>query len=144
MHDRLSRLRCGWPAVPRTAKAWIALPEVPLGRHLLADVGWVSSARDQAESAGIGELPSPRARFDDGYVALPAVTVVGDDQRMRMFRLPISYADAVKRFARADTDVGGDPALAGVRALLPCHFLIGDRETVFLVPDDSSRSGRLN
>ena len=142
MQRRPSQSRHGWPPPPRTAEAWIALPEIPLGRHLLADVGWVSSGRERAIAAGVEELPTPRGEIDDGYVALPAVTAIGDDGKMRVFRLPLPYAAIVRRFALLDERIRHDRDLPGMRATeLPCHFAIGDRETVYLVPDDQAKQG---
>jgi hypothetical protein len=68
------------------------------------------------------------------------VTVIGADAKLRMFRLPIRYASVVRRFALAEQEIPGPPATR-----LPCHFVVGDRETVHLVPDDLTKHrGSLN
>jgi hypothetical protein len=117
-----------------------------VGRYLLADVGWVSSRREKAAAAGVLDLPAPRGEIDNGFVALPAVTVVGADGKMSMFRLPICYAAVVRQFAldedrtRYDIDVP-----RGLVPALPCHFAIGDRDSVYLKAEDqSSPASNLN
>src|SRR3954447_21057702 len=102
MRRPVSRTRHGWPSVPHGAEAWMALPEIPLGRYLLADIGWVSSGRERAFAAGVIDMPPPSGTIDNGFVALPAVTVVGEDGQLRMFRLPIRYAGIVRHFALDD------------------------------------------
>jgi hypothetical protein len=127
-----------WPAAPHTAEAWQALPEISLGRHLVADVGWVSSGRERAVAAGVSELPLPRGQIDDGFVALPAVTVVAENGSPQMFRLPVSYAAAVRTFVMVNERDRREPEFTGGRAThLPCHFVIGDREAVFFLPSDA-------
>jgi hypothetical protein len=140
MAKRGSLAGVGRPAPPLNAEGWLALPEIPLGRYLLADIGWVSARRQSALAAGVGELPVIRGGRDDGRVALPAVIVVAPDGRMRMFRLPVAYAAVVNRLALANDRVW-NPQNAQPFAL-PCHFVIGDRETVYLVADDQAK--RLN
>jgi hypothetical protein len=126
------------PVAPVTAEGWLALPEISLGRHLVADLGWVSSGRECAVAAGVIELPMPRGQIDDGFVALPAVTVVSKDGRPRMFRLPLSYTAAVRGFVMVNERDRREPAFTGGRATrLPCQFVIGDRETVYFVPSDA-------
>jgi hypothetical protein len=124
------------PAPPLNAEGWLALPEIPLGRYLLADIGWVSARRQSALAAGVAGLPLVRGVPGDDRVALPAVIVVAADGGMRMFRLPVTYAALVSRLA-----LGNDRFLSAHNAqsfALPCHFVIGDRETVHLVADDQA------
>ncbi len=141
-----ARSRLGWPNAPKNAAGWIALPEISFGRYLLADVGWVSSGRENAVAAGVAGLPMPRDAIDNGFVALPAVTVVGPDGALRMFRLPLPYAAAVRRFALGSDRPRHERDFPGhCSTVLPCHFVIGDLETIHLVPDDQAKqAGRLN
>jgi hypothetical protein len=131
-----TRQQRGLPAAPRTAAAWVALPEISAGRYLFAEIGWVSSGRENAVVAGVAELPAPAADIDNGFVALPAVTVVGEDGRLRMFRLPVCYAGMVRRFVFLDDFLWGDRQPDGAAVTeLPCHFNIGDRQDVYFSPE---------
>jgi len=134
----VSRFPKGWPAAPENAAGWLALPEISFGRHLLADLGWVSSGRERAVAAGVLDLPTPRGHIDDGFVALPAVTVVSENGRPRMFRLPVCYAAAVRGFVMVNQRDRYEPEFSGGRPThFPCHFVIGDREAVYLAPSDA-------
>jgi hypothetical protein len=118
----------------------MALPEITAGRYLFAEVGWVSSGRENAVAAGVAELPAPPGEIDNGFVALPAVTVVGTDGRLRMFRLPVCYAGIVRRFVFLDDCLWADrPPAAGAMTELPCHFNIGDRDDVYFSPEGKQR-----
>jgi hypothetical protein len=133
----LSRFRHGWPRVPQNAEAWIALPEIGQGRHLLADIGWVSSRRERVVAAGITGLPPPIKDVDDGFVSLPAVTVVDEHGRMKMFRLPLPYIGPVRQFALREHRGQGDIlAFASEPSALPGHFVIGDGELVYLLHEE--------
>jgi hypothetical protein len=138
--------KAGWraghvrPAPPHNAEGWLALPEIPFGRYLLADIGWISARRQSALEAGVAGLPRHRGGPDNERVALPAVIVVSADDEMRMFRLPVAYAAVVNRLALGQDrawNVHGSQTFA-----LPCHFVIGDGETVHLVADE--QANRLN
>jgi hypothetical protein len=121
------------PPAPQTAAAWLALTEIPAGRYLFAEIGWLRSGRESAVAAGVAELPPPAGAIDNGYVALPAVTVVGDDGKMRMFRLPICYAALIRQLVSLDDFVWRDGRLAAESVTeLPCHFIVGGREDVYL------------
>lgn len=130
-----------WPPVPRTPEDWLLLEELTLGRHLVADIGWVSARRERAVVAGVTELPAPHGNLDDGYVLLPAVTVVAPDGSKRMFRLWLAYVSAIRQVAARHA---GEGELKSFRMLLrlPCHFLFGDRQTVFLLPDNELAGDR--
>jgi hypothetical protein len=141
MHRRATRSSRGLPPAPCTAAAWLALPEISAGRYLVAEVGWVSSGREKAVTAGVVELPPPRGAIDNGLVALPAVTVVGDDGRMRMFRLPVCYAALVRRLVVLDDSVWRESPLGAASATeLPCHFVVGGREEVYLSAEHQSNA----
>ncbi len=132
MRRRPRRPNRSLPPAPRTAAAWLALPEISAGRYLVADVGWVSSSRESAVTAGVAELPAPRGTIDNGSVALPAVTVVGGDGQMRMFRLPVCYAALVRQLVVLDDSAWLEAPLRQASTELPCHFVVGGREDVYL------------
>ncbi len=114
------------------------MPEIPRGRYLLADLGWISATREAAIAAGVVGLDRPRGDARD-TVALPAVVMKVADGMMRMFRLPTSYAAAVKRFARLDDDIWEDRRPDEPPPRLPCHFLIGDEEIAYLVAEGQTK-----
>jgi hypothetical protein len=116
------------------------LGELGFGRHLVADIGWVAARRERAIAAGVTELPAPPGNIDDGVVLLPAITVVADDGSRRMFRLPLPYLTAIRRLFAGD-DAQDDWTPSRAQSRLPCHFVVGDRETVCLLPD-GDRQGR--
>jgi hypothetical protein len=130
-----SRAGHGRPVPPVNAEGWLALPEIPFGRYLLADIGWVSARRKSALAAGVAGLPVIREGSEDESVALPAVIVVTDDE-LRMFRLPVTYAAVVNRLALGQDRAWNPPHTPAFA--LPCHFIIGDHETVHLVADDQA------
>jgi hypothetical protein len=133
------RAPLGWPPPPLNAKDWVALPEIPLGRYLLADMGWISCPRDKAVAAGVLGLPLGMGQRWDSTVALPAVVLRIADGTLRMFRLPTTYAAAVKSFVRPHDGVWDEPRARAPAPRLPCHFVIGDRETVYLVADGQAK-----
>lgn len=144
MRTRQQDRHQGWPRLPRTAEDWLSLGELAFGRHLVADIGWVSARRERAVAAGVTELPAPPGNVDDGLVFLPAITVVVEDGSMRMFRLPLPYLTAIRRlFTNGDAEDDWTPSTAQSR--LPCHLVVGDRETVCLLLDhDHQGRSRLN
>jgi len=133
--------RPGWPPELRSAAAWLELPEITSGRYLLAEMGWVSSAREKAVAAGVPDLPAPRGTLDNDLVALPAVMVIGEQGRMQMFRLPVCYAASVRRFFLLDERLWRDhqPPADSI-AELPCHFVVGDRQDVYMAPDGQAKN----
>jgi hypothetical protein len=140
MQTRTRDPRHGWPRVPRGPEDWLSLEELAFGRHLVVDIGWVSSRRERAMAAGVAGLPPPPGQIDDGLVMLPAITVAGDDGQMRMFRLPLAYLWPIRRFCLQEGPRNRLP-----RTRLPCHFVVGDQVTVCLLADpDAQRAARMN
>jgi hypothetical protein len=142
MRAKAKRSSRGLPPAPCTAAAWLALPEIAAGRYLVVEVGWVSSGRENAVTAGVDELPAPRGEVDNGSVALPAVTVIGDDGRMQMFRLPVCYAALVRRLVDIDDFAWREPLVVAATSLteLPCHFVVGGREDVYLSAEQAGNA----
>ena len=117
--------------LPKTVEEWMALPELPLGRYLVVNLGAMEADVSLCRVAGVQGLPPKKAESERGLaVRLPNVTV-DDAGQPRVYRLPLDFGPVVE----AIFDEAGRWHAAG-RSLLPCHYSFGVRaDGAYVIPD---------
>ncbi len=117
--------------LPKSISEWKQLPELPMGHHLVVNLGAMIKPIPECRAAGVNGLPSPVATDETGLsVSLPNITV---EERgvPRVYRLPLDFGPIVKRLF----DNAGRAHAAGVN-LLPRYFTLGMREDgAYAIPD---------
>ena len=101
--------RKGWPVAPGTAEDWMALPEIPLGRYLLADLGFMTRRACNASDA-LAILEADHATIDIVFsdVIMPGMNGVelGGEIRRRWPDLTVILTSGYSHVLADDTGHG--------------------------------------
>ena len=117
--------------LPKSIPEWKHLPELPMGHHLVVNLGAKVESLLECRAAGVMGLPPPRGADEtESYVSLPNITVEERGSPC-VYRLPLDFGPIVKRLF----DYAGRAHATGGN-LLPWYFTLGMREDgAYAIPD---------
>ncbi len=116
--------------LPKSIPEWKHLPELPMGHHLVVNLGAKPERIMGCRDAGLKGLPPASGVETEFFVSLPHITVE-ERGSPRVYRLPLDFGPIVKRLL---DDAGRLHAVGG--NLLPCYFTLGIREDgAYAIPD---------
>jgi hypothetical protein len=123
--------------LPRTIEDWKALPELPLGRYLVVNLGMMDAPLLACRAAGIQGLPPPEGDEVGLDVRLPNITVE-ERGHERLYRLPLDFGP----IAKAMYDDAGRLYQRG-QHLLPAYYTFGiASDGAYAIPEGASGSPR--